>query len=150
MFILVCLLLCQEIAVLEWYLIGEASYCTIASLRSTFSTTAISRGYCHYLPHYYGSECVHHVRDREHGFKKPRTEFVLDNIKAENSTLQVNITATSAQISKFWSTIEKYPVNIRLDWVKFTTGDSVYKFYNDKSWEKERGIFDEGARRRRK
>lgn len=135
---------------LEWYLIGEASYCTIASLRSTFSTTAISRGHCHYLPHYYGSECVHHVRDQEHGFKKPRTEFVLDSIKAENTTSQPNITASATQISQFWSTIEKYPVNIRLDWVKFTTGDSIYKFYNDRSWEKESGVFDEGARRRRK
>lgn len=138
-----------ETAVLEWYLIGEASYCSVASLRSTFSTTAVSRGYCHYIPHYYGSECVHHVRDQEHGFKKPRTEFVLENINAENATLRVNVTASESQISQFWDSIEKYPVSIRLDWVKFTTGDSIYKFYNDKSWEKERGIFDEGARRRK-
>ena len=69
---------------------------------------------------------------------------------AENVSMQVNLTASNEQISQFWGTVEKYPVNVQLDWVKFTTGDSIYKFYNDKSWEKERGIYDEGARRRRK
>lgn len=45
-------------ALVEWYLIGEATYCMSPTIgESTFSKTAIARGNCRYIPVVLGSEC---------------------------------------------------------------------------------------------
>jgi len=47
-----------DIALVEWYIIGEATFCMSPTIgESTFSKTAIARGDCKYIPVVLGNEC---------------------------------------------------------------------------------------------
>ena len=71
----------MEIAVAEWYLVGEADYCSTGCQRSTFSTTAISRTDCKYLPYYDAESCA--TNSLKSSTTKPFTEFVLESLWEE-------------------------------------------------------------------
>jgi hypothetical protein len=48
-------------AIMEWFIIGEATYCTATEIeKSTFSKTAIVRGPCGYIG-YSGDDCRSHL-----------------------------------------------------------------------------------------
>jgi hypothetical protein len=86
----------------EWYFMGEATYCTTVTPKSTFSTTAMMRTSCKYIPfiHEGGNCSVQH----EIFHVKPKNMLVFEQPKgAKNSSINID---------KFWDVIPKKSISI--------------------------------------
>ena len=114
----------METAVAEWYLIGEADYCTIGCERSTFSTTAIKRTDCIYLPYYLAENCVTSSMNSTRA--KPNTEFVLDSLWKEiTSGLLEDPGGTNMGVSYFIAALRKEKKGITTSMTAQTHPDVV-------------------------
>jgi hypothetical protein len=111
------------------YFINQ-NYCSISTSRSTFSTTAIIRGNCSYLPYYLGEKCSADISKylRNNDKKKPDTEFVLNSLRLEKaSSIDPGLSLT--YYKAFWESIGKKIVVVKLNKVRFTNVDSLTNFW---------------------
>lgn len=120
----------MEIAVAEWYLIGEAYYCSIGCERSTFSTTAISRTDCTYLPYYEASNCALSILKSSSSTAKPRTEFVSESFWEEiHSGRLQDPGQTVAGVDGFIATLKKEKKGVTTAMTSQTHSDIISGFW---------------------
>lgn len=67
----------SDLFFLSRYLLGEADFCMTSSPHSLFSTTAMMRTGCQYIPFHLGGNCTIEVDMARH--KKPKNMIVLVN-----------------------------------------------------------------------
>lgn len=103
----------------EWYLMGEATYCTTVTPKSMFSSTALMRTGCKYIPStLHAGNCtvehqIFHV--------KPKNMLVFEQPKdGKNNSINVD---------KFWQVIPQKKVAINFAPVLKTTVKEIRKFW---------------------
>lgn len=84
-----------DMALLEWYIIGEADYCMSATLGdSTFSKTSVLRGKCKYVQFKYDSDCdiSKAMSDKEVYISSSKAS--IDKLPALNDTQRTHVWST--------------------------------------------------------
>lgn len=97
----------MHVAVLEWYLTGEATYCMSPSIyHSTFSKSAVNRGKCKYISYHAGGECDV-VRPQEHEVLNPlKDKTILLYTKQVTKELTVEIPEVDSDV--VWESVKKH------------------------------------------
>jgi hypothetical protein len=106
----------------DWYLIGEAPYCTTSTPTSLFSTTAMMRTSCQYIPYSLGSNCTFDVDPRKSPvlYKKPTNLLKIGTPKPGEASIDN---------TAFWKKIGRKQVAVRFDHILETTVGSLRDFW---------------------
>ena len=110
-----------ETSLEDWYLLGEADFCMTSTPHSLFSTTAMMRTGCLYIPYQLGGNCTAEVDVTVNSrFKKPKNMLVLD-VKS----MQEN----KVDVQQFWSSVKRVQVPIKFEAVHETNLASLRSFW---------------------
>ena len=110
-----------ETSLEDWYLLGEADFCMTSTPHSLFSTTAMMRTGCLFIPYQLGGNCTDDIdRGVNSRFKKPKNMLVLD-VKS----MQEN----KVDVKQFWSSVKRTQVPIKFEAVHETSIASLRTFW---------------------
>ena len=94
-------------AVLEWYLIGEATYCMSPSIyHSTFSKSAVNRGNCKYISYHAGDECDV-INRQEHEVLNPLKDKTI-LLYTSKVTKELTVEIPNVDPDVVWESIKKH------------------------------------------
>ena len=101
----------------DWYILGEAHYCMTPTPKSSFSTTALMRTECRYVPYSQGGNC--NVTEKLF-YIKPKNMLIMDKDA---------LGSKKVDIDKFWNKVSQEKVSIKFNAVQQTTIESLRKFW---------------------